>query len=183
MAGILSSSNIIKGGLPTITGILDKLVKIGLVEKTPLWRSKSRYHYKLNSPVVSIVYYLDQKYKTTEQNQTIDANTINTILGKEAETAIGELLAQYKNAIAGKTITQNGDIDVVLLDKKGKKATTGYEIKLGPISKKEAKTAIQRIRSNNINQAGLVSLNQKPTENETENYGAEELIKIAETIK
>ncbi|MEM3216039.1 MAG: hypothetical protein QXS17_03935 [Candidatus Micrarchaeaceae archaeon] len=181
IAGILSSTGLISGGLPTIAGILDKLAKMGLVEKIPLWNVKgARFYYRINSPVLSIAYYLDQKYRIAESGVEVQKPVIESLIGKEVERAISNLLSQYKGLRGAYTIAKDGDIDVVLLDKKAKNPLAAYEVKIGEISTAEAHKAIERIHSAGIADVGLVSLSKKPGEVKGANelLGPDELFDI-----
>ena len=183
IAGVLSSTGAIKGGMSTITGILDKLVKMGLVERIRLLNAKgSKYYYRLASPIVSIAYYMDQRYRISESNAPAKPKIVEALLGREAERSVSELLSMHSGLESAYAMLPEGtgDIDIVLLDKRGKKPVSAYELKTGPIGKAEAEKAVSRMHSLGIADAYLASMSMKP-----ENGGAKaalgprELIDIA----
>ena len=184
IAGILSSTGAIKSGISTVTGILDKLVKMGLVERITLLNAKgSKYYYRLASPIVSIAYYMDQRYRISETSSNARPNIVEALLGKEAERAVSELLSMWSGLKSAYIMLPEGagDIDVVLLDKKGKKPVSAYELKTGPITSAEASRAVSRIHSLGIVDACLASMSQKPKNayGAKEAFGSKELVNIA----
>ena len=188
IAGILASNEIIAGGLSTVTGLLDRLCEMGLLEKIMLWKTRgARYYFKHRSPIVSIAYYIDQKLNLTEGiHKRVDANLVSSVMGKEFQFSLAEMLAEYVGGRRGYTILPNmeGDIDIILLDPKGKKPIIGYEAKIEKIGANDAKKAVERIHSYGIPKAGLISATAKP-ENVPGSYeelGPEEIIEIAEKV-
>ena len=183
IAGVLSSTEAIKGGIATITGILDKLVKMSLVEKIRLLNAKgSKYYYRLASPIVSIAYYMDQKYKISETAANARPKIVEALLGKEAERAASELLSMHSDLESAYAMLPGGagDIDIVLLDKRGKKPVSAYELKTGQISRAEAENAVSRIHSLGIADAYLASMSMKPDSSGAKAaFGPKELVDIA----
>lgn len=188
ISGILTSNGVISGGLPTVTGLLDRLSEMGLIEKIMLWKTRgSRYYYKHRSPVLSIIYYLDQKLNIMEGiHKKIDHNLVSSIIGKEFQFSLGEMLAEYFSGRRSYTILPNrkGDIGIIVLDSSGKKPLIGYEAKIGKFETSDAKKAIETIHSYGIPKAGLISASIKPSSvpGSYEELGPEELIEIAEKM-
>ncbi|MBC7092241.1 MAG: ATP-binding protein [Nitrososphaeria archaeon] len=188
ISGILASNEIIAGGLSTVTGLLDRLCDMGLLEKIMLWKTRgSRYYFKHRSPVVSIAYYIDQKLNLTEGiHKKVEANLVSTIMGKVFQFSLGEMLAEHIGGRRSYTILPNkeGDIDIIILDPKGKKPIIGYEAKIGKIDAEDAKRAIEKIHSYGVPKAGLISASAKPesVSGSYEELGPEEIIKIAEKV-
>ncbi|MEM1581487.1 MAG: AAA family ATPase [Candidatus Bathyarchaeia archaeon] len=188
ISGILTSNNLISGGLSTVTGLLERLAEMGLIEKITLWKTRgARHYYKHRSPLLSITYYIDQKLNIAEGTyKRVDPNLILEVISKEAQFSLGEMLAEYHEGTRSYTILPNGkgDIDIVILDQKGKRPIIGYEVKLGEIGSNEAKKAIEAIHSYGIPRAGLVSLSSKPpmVPGAYEALGPEDLISIAEKV-
>ncbi|MGQ9642117.1 MAG: AAA family ATPase [Candidatus Bathycorpusculaceae bacterium] len=186
ISGILTSNNLIAGGLPTVTGLLERLVNMGLLEKIPLYKTKgSRHYYKHRSPLLSIIYYIDQKLHITEGIPgKIDPNLVTYILSKELQFTLGEMLAEHLGGKRSYTILPDGkgDIDIVILDPRGKKPIAGYEVKLGKFKDHEAEKAVELIHSYGIPKAGLISAYTKPPSvpGAYQNLGPEELVNIAE---
>jgi len=142
------------------TGILTVLEKIGLVKGLPLWRTRgARRYYRHRSTLVSLLYRLSS---IVDAGLTPSAGQIRSWYGVEAQFDIGELLARYHGLRQAYSILPEGeDIDVVLLDKKGR-PEWGYEVKTGKIRAPEAEKALERIRRAGIPKAGIASLSQKP---------------------
>ncbi len=184
MAGILASRGLLEGGAPAVTGILAKLSSMGLVDRVPLWRSgRSRVYYRHRSPLLSLLLYLEQKYGISDGFKP-QCKSAMSAFGKEAEYSIGELLAERLGGKLAQHVSPRGDIDAVILDPKGKRAIAAYEIKLGEITRSEAKKSLERIASLGIHRVGLISLREKPPEVKGvyEVLGPEELIEIAKGI-
>ena len=178
----------ISGGLPTVTGLLERLVNMGLLEKIPLWKTKgSRCYFKHKSPLLSIIYSLDLKLNLTEgDGKKIDRKIVSNLLEKEFQFALGEMLSKYFGGVRSYAILPNsgGDIDIVILDAQGKKPIIGYEVKLKEFNVREAEKAIETIHSYGIPKAGLISASAKPpsVKESFMELGPEELINIARQI-
>lgn len=188
ISGILTANGLISGGLPTVTGLLERLSKMGILEKIRLWKTKgARSYFKHMSPLLSIIYYLDQKLNISESPYVkIDENAILSILGREFQFSLGEMIAQYLGGVRSYTLLPNGkgDIDIVILDSKGKAPIIGYEVKIGEISESEAKKAVDLIHSYGIPRAGLISASEKPPKvpGSHEELGPVELVSIARKL-
>ncbi|MEM3078659.1 MAG: hypothetical protein QXR38_04090, partial [Nitrososphaerales archaeon] len=188
ISGVLTSNNLISGGLPTVTGLLERLTGMGILEKIPLWKTRgSRHYYKHRSPLLSIIYYIDQKLNISEGTyREVDYNLALNIIGRELQFSLVEMLAEHHGGRRSYTLLPKGegDIDIVILDQKGKKPIIGYEVKLGDLERNEAKKSVETIHSYGIPKAGLVSLRSKPpmVPGAHETLGPKELINIAEKI-
>ncbi|MGC8576967.1 MAG: AAA family ATPase [Thermoproteota archaeon] len=189
ISGILTSNNLISGGLPTVTGLLERLAGMGILEKITLWKTRgSRHYFKHRSPLLSIVYYLDQKLSITEAAyRKVDQNLVLSVLSREFQFSLGEMLAEYLEGQRSYTILPDGkgDIDIVILDSEGKTPIIGYEVKIEEIDENEAKKSIELIHSLGIPRAGLISATKKPPKvpGSYEELGPEELMSIAKTIR
>jgi hypothetical protein len=138
--------------------------------------------------LLSIVYYIDQKISVTEAAyRKVDQNLVSSILGRELQFCLGEMLAEYLGGMRSYTILPDGkgDIDIVILDSRGKEPIVGYEVKMGEIDENEARKSIELIHSSGIPRAGLISATQKPPKvpGSYEELGPEELMNIAKTIE
>ncbi|MGC8831950.1 MAG: AAA family ATPase [Thermoproteota archaeon] len=188
ISGVLTSNNLISGGLPTVTGLLERLTGMGLLEKILLWKTRgSRYYFKHRSPLLSVIYYIDQKYNITDGiYRVVDSNQFLSVIGREFQFSLGEMLAEYIDGRRGYAILPNGqgDIDIVILDSKGKKPIVGYEVKIGELDRHEAEKAVETIHSHGIPKAGLVSASTRPPSvpGSYEELGPEELVNIAEHV-
>lgn len=190
IADLLIARGLIKGGLATVTGILDRLVRMGLLEKVPLWKTRrARYYYKHRSPLLSMLYYIDQKYSISEGEASISnlRDGILSILSKEIQFCIGELLAERLGGVRSYTILPSGlgDIDVVILDARRKVPIAAYEVKLGSITVRDARKAVERMRSLGFPRVGVISLSELPpkVKGVDEVLGPEELIKLANKLR
>ncbi|MHA1594734.1 MAG: AAA family ATPase [Candidatus Baldrarchaeia archaeon] len=103
---------------------VDRLSKMGLVEKVPLYKSRARIYLKLRSHLMSIAMGVEEKTGITEAMQPIFGieETIRSIYGLELQFFVGEALAEATGLRRAYTILPRGegDIDVVLLDRKNK---------------------------------------------------------------
>jgi len=167
-----------------VTGLLSQLERMGLVEKIPLWKTRGgRYYYKHRSPLLSILLKIEELVE--EHGVKPDPQTLMYDLALELQFMLGELLARHHGLNRAYTILphRQGDIDIVLLDK-SKKPVIAYEVKIGEISRSEARKAIEKIRGYGIPRVGLISLSEKPPEeNIDEALGPQEIIVIAEELK
>ncbi|MCX8181239.1 MAG: hypothetical protein N3E41_07715 [Thermofilaceae archaeon] len=157
-----------------VTGVLDQLSKMGLVERVKLWKTRhARVYYRHRSSLLSILMYVEERYP----DETPPANTLPSLLGLEAQFFVGELLAEVKGLSRAYTVAREGDIDVVLM--RGDTPVIGYEVKLGSISSAEAKRATDRIKGLGIPKTGLVSLTDEPDGLADEVVGPDELFRLA----
>jgi AAA+ ATPase superfamily predicted ATPase len=160
----------------TVSGILDTLVNMGLVEKIKIYgdRRRARWYYRISSPIISLMFYAEAKY-----NVSFTETLGELPIGREVQFSIGEMMAEYKNLTLAYSPYE--DIDVVLLN--NDKPVIGYEVKLGGFSKSEGEKSVERIRRAGIPKAGLISLTEKPNFSlADEVLGPEDLVKIAEYV-
>lgn len=157
-----------------VTGVLDQLVKLGLVERLRLWRTRhARVYFRHRSSLLSVLMYIEERYP----DQRPAPETVNTLLGLEAQFFIGELLAEVKGLSRAYHVTSETEVDVVLM--RSGAPVAGYEVKLGPISRREARRALERLGALGIPRSGLVSLTETPEEAADEVLGPEELVQAA----
>lgn len=183
LASILSSQGLISGGRESITGVLDVLNKIGIITKIPLWKSRKRFYYKISSPIVSIALYADQKLGISEGiGQLSDKSILYCPLGMEFQFSIGELLAEYYNAMMSYSILPEGDIDVVLL--KRNRPIIAFEISLGSVKDEEIKRLRNMAEKLGIRKIGVVSIGEKYEGKEAVDVAmnGEDIIKVARNI-
>lgn len=189
ISGALTANNLISGGLPTVTGLLERLTGMGILEKIQLWKTKgSRNYFKHRSPLLSLIYYLDQKLNISESPHVkIDGGVILSVLGRELQFSLGEMLAEYLGGKRSYMILPEGkgDVDIVILDSKGRTPIIGYEVKIGGISESEAKRAVELIHSQGVPRAGLISVSEKPPRvaGSHEELGPEELLNLAGKLR
>ena len=165
-----------------VTGVLNQLISIGLVEKIPLWRTRgARAYYHHRSPLTAILYSVLDIVDTGIGPSREDILSVYSI---ELRFFIGELLARAYGYAKAYTILPRGagDIDIVLLDKRSRKPVIAYEIKTGRITRGEARRAIERIRSMGIPRAGLISLTEKPEYPCDHALGPQDLVGIANKL-
>ena len=118
----------------TATGILGKLEAMGLVSKLKLWKTRrGRYYYKHTSPLLSITYGLMEKYGTDELDIPLKDEWVTGLYSRELAFTLGEVLAEHHDGIQAYTILPHGegDIDIVILDKKARHPIACYEAKTG----------------------------------------------------
>ncbi len=184
VAGRLAATELLPGGVAAASGIMERMVEMGLLQKIPLWRSgRSRFFFKHRSPIMHAIYYLDQKLNLGEEEVAVEEvkKRLTHILAHEFAFSVGELMAEVHKGTLAYTITPEGDIDVVIMDARRRKPRTGYEVKLGEITAREALQFAERIRSLGVPRAGLVSMSKKPPmlKDIYESYGPEELTELA----
>lgn len=167
-----------------VTGLLSQLEGMGLVEKIPLWRTRrNRYYYKHRSPLLSILLRIEELVE--EHGVKPDIQTIMYDIALETQFMLGELLARYHKLSRAYTILPHGqgDIDIVLLDK-AKKPVIAYEVRIGEITRSEARKIVEKIKGYGIPRVGLISLTEKPLEEKVdEALGPQEIITIAEELR
>ncbi|WP_236752257.1 hypothetical protein [Acidianus sp. HS-5] len=145
---------------------------MGLVQKIPTL-SKENY-YKVYSPQLSLALYAEAKYRVSE----LDVKVNELPIGREVQFSVGELLAKYFGGVL--YYSPKEDIDVVIVKKK--KPIWAFEVKMGEITRGEAKEAIKRM-SKVAEKVGLVSLKEKPEEISDLSIGPKELLEIAEEVR
>ena len=164
-----------------VTGILDQMARMGLVEKIPLWRTRgARVYYRHRSSLASILLRLDEEYG--EGQALPSSSEIFSYLGLELQFFLGELLAEHKGLKRAYTILPGGrgDIDIVLT-RKGR-PVIAYEVKAGAISVKEAKEIVEKIKEYGVPKVGLVSLAERPPEAAEETPGPEDVVRVAKDL-
>lgn len=163
-----------------VTGVLHALEEMGLVSRLPLWKTRrARIYYRHSSSLLALLFYLDEL--TAGLELEIPTETLKTRYALELQFIVGELLAEFHQLRRSYTILPGGegDIDIVLLDKKGR-PQIGYEVKVGPVSKKDIEKLLERTKRLGIPRTGIISLTNKPdTEIVDEALGPEELAQIA----
>ena len=155
---------------------LDTLFKMGLIKKIKVYKGGkgSEWYYDIDSPIMSVTFYAEAKYKVSEGNKSVD---LTYPISKELQFSIGEMLAEYYNAELA--YVPQGDIDIVLL-KKGK-PFIAYEVK-NKFGESEARRAIERIKDFGIPRAGLIGVMEEPPKSE-DSIGPDRLIEIAKTVR
>ena len=167
IAGIIQP----KGGSATISSMINKLVKMGLVQKIPTLSKE--YYYKVSSPPLSLILYAESKYAVSE----LDVEIPELPIGREVQFSVGELLAKYFNGVL--YYSPKEDIDVIIVKKR--KPIWAFEVKIGEITVGEAREAIKRM-SKVAENVGLVSLKEKPEEIADMSIGPKELLEIANKV-
>ncbi|NON63530.1 AAA family ATPase [Acidianus sp. RZ1] len=165
IAGIIQP----KGGEPTISSMVNKLAKMGLVQKIPTLSREN--FYKIRSPPLSLILYAESKYSVSETELKVETLPI----GREVQFSIGEMLAKYFNGEL--YYSPKEDIDIVIMKKRV--PIWGFEVKMGEITRSEALNAVKRI-SKVAKNVGLISLREKPPEGYADlSLGPDELKEIA----
>ncbi|BCU68013.1 ATPase [Sulfolobales archaeon HS-7] len=159
-----------------VSSYLTTLFKMGLIKKIKVYRGGkgSEWYYDLESPIMSVVFYAEAKYRISEGVGPVN---LTYPISKEIQFAIGEMLAEYYDAELG--YTPQGDIDVVLL-RKGR-PFIAYEVK-NRFTESEGKRALERIKNFGIPRAGLVGILEEPPKSE-DSIGPDSLMKIADAIR
>jgi len=167
IAGIIQP----KGGEPTITSMINKMAKMGLVKKIPTLGREN--YYKVESPPLSLVLYAESKYMVSER----EVKAPELPIGKEVQFTVGEMLAKYFGG--EQYYSPKEDIDVVIV--KRKKPIWAFEVKIGEIGKSEMLEGVKRM-SKVAEKVGFVSLKEKPEEIGDLSLGPKELVKIAKEL-
>lgn len=165
LTNILFSRGLIQSPSPGIvTGILDRMMRMGLVVKTRLWRSRGgRLYYRHLSPLLSIVYGAMERLALDEVPvlpKRMMRGTLEILLTREVSFSLGEMLTQHHNGVQAYTVLEKGggDIDVVVLDKRGRSPIIAYEIKLGTCSPRDRRKLEERSRKVGVKKARLLCL-------------------------
>jgi len=150
-----------------VTGILEKMARMGLVEKTPLWRTRGhRVYYRHKSHLLAIIYGLRHYLGIDEAPvpARIAEQYAHTLLAREAQFAIGDLLAEHHGGVPALTILPRGegDVDVVVLDARRRRPLAAYEVKTGDCTARDARLAQERALLVGAPRAGLVCLGDPP---------------------
>ncbi len=144
---------------------------MGLADRVPIFRSK-RYYHRIASTPLRLALYAEAKYHVSEGRNARDLPW-----DIEMQFNIGELLAEAKGGVL--QYAPQGEVDFVVVTKSG---AIGYEVKIGPFSRSEARRAADRIRALGIPRVGLISLAERPPEVADETYGPEDLVEMARAV-
>ncbi len=165
MASMLYQRGLLPRASPSlVTGILDKLVRIGLVTKTRLWKTRgAKIYYRHSSPLLAIVYGVMEKHGVDESpyySKKLIENTALQLYSRELQFSLGELMAEYHGGIYAYSVLPQGegDIDIIVLSEDGKKPVAAYEVKLGTCSRHDAVKAIRRARLVDVPLTGMICL-------------------------
>jgi len=160
-----------------VSSYLSTLFKMGLIKKIKVHKGGrgTEWYYDLDSPIMSVTFYAEAKYRVSEGiRSSVD---LTYPISKEMQFSVGEMLAEYYDAELA--YTPQGDIDVVLL-KKGK-PFIAYEVK-NKFSESEARRTIGRMKDFGIPRAGLIGILEDPPKSE-DSIGPDRLIEMADEIK
>ncbi|MCY0882990.1 MAG: AAA family ATPase [Acidianus infernus] len=110
----------------SVSGYLETLQNMGLVEKIPIYgeKKRARWYYKISSPIISLIFYAEAKY-----NVSFTENVGELPIGREVQFSIGDLLAEKHSATLAYSPYE--DIDIVLLDKGIKRVFYSMRIRTG----------------------------------------------------
>jgi len=171
------------------TGILEKMAAMGLVEKTRLWRTRGhRVYYRHKSHLLAIIYGL-KHYLAVDEIQVspaIVAEYARRLHARELQFAVASLLAEYHGGTPAYTILPHaaGDVDVVVLDPRGKRPIAAYEVKAGDCTRRDAIKALEAARTVGAPRAGLVCVGDPPARapQELEVLGPRDLARAAAQV-
>jgi len=164
LAGILHRRGLVSApSASTVTGVLDKLADMGLVARTRLWRTRGRrVYYRHASPLLGIVFGLAEKYAVDEHPAPPEAlrGEALALYARELQFTLAELLAEHHGGVAAYTILPRGegDVDIVVLDARGRRALAAYEVKLGKCTRRDYAKAAQRAAAAGADEAGIICL-------------------------
>ncbi|ARM76812.1 AAA family ATPase [Acidianus manzaensis] len=167
LAGILQ----VKGGEATVSSLMNKLSRMGLIKK--IRTLGKEYYYRHVSPVISLSLYAESKYLITER----DVRVHELPIGLEVQFSIGEMISKYYGGDF--VYSPKEDIDIIVMNRK--KRIIAFEVKMGEITKSEAKEAIKKM-SKVAEKVGLISLKDKPPEIGDVSIGPKELIEISKEL-
>lgn len=167
LAGMINVS----GGEATVSSLLNRLSKMGLIQK--IRTLGKEYYYKHLSPVISLSFYAEAKYLVSERE--VELNELP--IGLELQFSIGEMISKY---YGGEFVySPKEDIDIIVM--KRKRPIIAFEVKKGEISISEAKEAVKRL-SKVSPRVGLISLKEKPPEIADVSLGPKEILNIAKEL-
>ncbi|MEM4650410.1 MAG: ATP-binding protein [Pyrobaculum sp.] len=167
IAGIIQP----RGGVATVSSMVNKLVKMGLVKKIPTLSREG--YYKVDSPPLSLALYAESKYAVGER----DVEIPDLPVGREVQFSVGEMLAKYFRGTL--YYSPKEDIDVVIV--RGRRPIWAFEVKVGEITRDEAVRAVKRM-SKVAEKVGLVSLRERPGDYGDLSLGPKELLEIARKV-
>jgi len=152
-----------KPAASTVTGVLDKLAEMGLVARTRLWRTRGRrVYYRHTSPLLGIVFGLAERYAVDEHPAPphVLRGAALSLYAKELQFSLAELMAEHHGGLPAYTVLPGGagDVDIVILDARGRAAVAAYEVKLGGCGRGDYTKALARARAVDADEAGLICL-------------------------
>lgn len=148
-----------------IGGYLAVLEQAGLLERVRLWKTRrARAYYRHSSPLLAALLSLSQAGDGPERTplEWLE-DRARGVISRETVFDIGKLLGALHGLAPAHTIqpAPYGDIDIVLLDRKGV-PKVAYEVKLGRIDSSDAVRLRDRASRLGISKVGLVSLTREP---------------------
>jgi hypothetical protein len=162
LAALLYQRGLIESPSPsTVTGVLDKLASMGLVAKTRLWMTRGkRIYYRHSSPLLAIVYGLAERHAVDEYPvpPSTMRDTVLALYARELQFSLAEMLAEHHDGVPAYTILPRGegDVDIVVLDKRAKYAIAAYEVKMGTCSRSDLIAAYEKARKISAAIAGAI---------------------------
>ena len=147
----------------SITGILDKMARMGLVSRTPLWRTRRyRTYYRHESPLLAVLYGLEARLGLGERPVPRgEAEAVaRELVSRELQFFLGELMAERHGGVQAYTVLPGGagDINIVVLDSRARRALAAYEAKTGACTRRDASAARERAQAVGAGRAGLICL-------------------------
>ncbi len=112
--------------------------------------------------------------------------SISRLYAHEIQFSIASMMAKYYEGRESYTIlSQDGDIDIVIPDKRGREPLAGFEVEMGKLGEDEVRKATFRIYSNGIKKAGTISLTSIPVSGDKSDVCLDqnELVEIATGVK
>jgi len=188
LSSLLYARGLLSKPVPA-TGILEKMARIGLVEKTPLWRTRGhRVYYRHKSHLLAIIYGLRHYLGIDEI--TLPTGVVEKyarmLLARELQFAVGSLLAELHDGVPALTIPSEGegDVDVVILDARRKRPIAAYEALSRACTGRDARQARERASRVGAPLAGLVCLGGPPRRvpHGLEVLGPEDLVRAAREV-
>ncbi len=161
LANSLFSLNLIEKGIPSqVTPYLDRLVKMGIIERIKTFKSRWKTIYKVRSPIMSILLKIDEEdfiYENIQYNAEKIEEKIRSILGIELQFFIGELLSQTEKK---KPLYQPHDeIDIILSNKR----KTVIEVKRRPVTQADIQHLREKAAKIGIWDIAIVTLRGEKT--------------------
>jgi hypothetical protein len=165
LAALLYQRGLLSSYSPgAVAGILDRMASMGLVAKTRLWRTRgAKVYYRHASPLLAIVYGVAERYAVDEvqpaPREAVE-QLARSLYARELQFTLGELLAEYHGGLHAYTILPKGqgDVDIVILDSRGRRPLAAYEVKMGSCTTHDLKTLLGRAELVGAPRAGAVCL-------------------------
>lgn len=166
LAGLLYSRGLLSSAsTPIVTGILEKMSEMGLVAKTRLWKTRgARVYYRHRSPLLGVVFGLMEKWGVDELPPTPGWGSLveaaRSLYSRELQFTLGEMLSEHHRGVQSYSLLPRGegDIDVLVLDRRSRKPLTLYEVKLGACGRPEARRALKLAEIAGVPRAGIACL-------------------------